>query len=223
MGKVEPSRRATVAPLFQAVGPDAVEVAWYCLTCGTIYKTREEAERCFVQHSGDDRSKHCSEWSCKDCGRSVPHAYQQRCHACLEKHYLKQEQEHLAAAENVISAEDYPSDQGVVYNAEYYQCIEDLVECCRDRGEEVPSRVWATEPSTFQLDLDNILRSAWDNWVEDLDCDEDLKDMRHVAGYVALRDAVREFNAAQTFEIFRECSTAVDLTKISGRLRLKEV
>lgn len=68
--------------------------------------------------------------------------------------------------------QDYPDDQGVVWDGNYYQCIEDLVDHCDMEGIEVPSLVWATSPKGGRVHI------------------------THIRGTEKLEKAVEKFNAA---------------------------
>jgi len=203
---VQPSRRAVAEPLVKAAKPDEV-VAWFCTNCGTVYKTKEEAERCTVKR-GDIPSECCTEWSCEECGAPSFSVYQRYCHGCMNTRRAKREQESLAKAEKVIEAKDYPEDQGVVYDGKFYCSIEGFVEHCEDEGIEVPARVWATTPSKFALNADEILDYAWECFLDG--CDE--LDMSNIEVADEFRAAVKSFNEQQKATMYWECGTAVDLT-----------
>lgn len=217
--RAEPKRRAVVEALVKASKPDET-VAWFCTNCGTVYSDKGghgkyDAERCAVRRP-QRYARHCpatvdqtpcTEWACEDCGAECS-AYQWYCSKCIGKHRTDSEDEKLAKTKDVIAAKDYPSDQGVVWDGNYHQCLEDLVDHCDNRDIELPRRVWATKPSFFQLNPDGILEDAWENWSEGC---EDMG-MDQICAEDEFKAAVEAFNKGQSARIFWECGTAVDLT-----------
>lgn len=213
--RAEPSRRSVAEALVKESKPGEV-VAYFCTNCGTVYSDKngtgkEDAERCTVRriwNRDGDRSKDCTEWSCEKCGEPcLP--YQWFCHKCQGSHYERQEKEKLAKAEVVP---DYPDDQGVVWNGDYYQCIEDLIEHCEYDDIPVPDRVWATAPVPFALNADRILEHTFEEWSEGAD-DVDF----HFCGEDEFKAAVAAFNEANKNKVlFFETSKAVDLTAYQG-------
>ena len=217
--RAEPSRRSVAAPLVKAGHPGEY-VAWYCTNCGTIYKTKDDAERCAVKNGearfakgrkGMDDTKPCTEWSCEECGKPAFAPYQWYCGSCLSKHRTARDQEKLAKAEKVVKAEDYPDDQGVVWDDEWYCCLEDFVEWCHNMDVDVPPRVWATSPSRFHVNADEILEAEFENWAEG--CDD--IGMDSIVGVDDFKAFVAAFNERQTATLWWECDTAVDLTGVS--------
>jgi hypothetical protein len=111
----------------------------------------------------------------------------------------------------VIPWKDYPEDQGIVFDSEYYPCIDDFLEHCEMRGLDVPKRVWATNPSFFKIDP-NIIEELFYDWADGC---EDIDKMEMV-GEIGLRMAIEDFNKEQTACIYFESSTAVvDLENIN--------
>lgn len=214
--RAEPKRKAEIGALIKArdvnTGEAAPVVAYFCKNCGTVYSNKGgvgkyNAERCSVKRPWKgDPSKFCSEWACEQCGEpSSP--YQWLCSKCLNKRRWSREKEKIAKAE---LAEDYPDDQGVFWEGNYYGCIEDVIDYCEGEGIDIPDRVWATEPVPFVLDMDGILDSAFENWAEG--CGDIEPSFRGRAG---LRAAFKAFNEANSSHLvlYAEVNKAVDMSE----------
>jgi len=216
----QPKRKAPVDALVKAQKPDEV-VAYYCTNCGTVYSDKNgtgkyNAERCSRKsskmwgrsgHAPQDQTP-CSEWACEDCGEECS-PYQWFCSKCIGKHRTDWEKVKLAKAEVVP---DYPDDQGVIWNDEYHQCIDDLLEYCALRDIDVPDRAWATAPAPFALDADRILEHAFEEWSEGC---EDAEP--YYCGEDEFKAAVAAFNEANSDKVlFFETDKAVDLTPYKG-------
>jgi len=206
--RAEPSRRATVESLVKTSDLTGPIVAWFCTNCGTVYRTKDDAERCTVKTRDRDRSKHCTEWTCEDCGEPAFSAYQWYCHGCLDKKRKARLELKLANSLSVVKAKDYPSDRPIIHDDDWHASLDEFLEHCEEEGLGVPARVWATEPEKFGLDADDILSGALENWSEG--CDDFDMDLIH--GEDEFRAAVKAFNEIQTAVIYCECNTAVDLT-----------
>lgn len=212
--RAEPKRKAPVDALVKQADPTKV-VAYFCTNCGTVYSDKGghgkyDAERCarVERHRWNQEATPCSEWACEDCGEEC-RPYQWYCSKCIGKHRVDHEAAKLAKAEVVP---DYPDDQGVVWNGDYYQCIEDLIEHCEYDDIPIPDRVWATAQVPFALNADRILEHAFEEWSEGAD-DVDS----HFCGEDEFKAAVAAFNEANSGKVlFFETSKAVDLTAYQG-------
>ena len=208
--RAEPSRRAVAETLVKQSKPDEV-VAWFCTNCGTVYKSKDDAERCVVRNRHwhrhcprPDSIKSCTNWACEDCGVECT-AFQWYCHKCIDKHRTDPDDEKLAKAEVV---ENYPSDQGVFWNGDYHQSIEDLIDHCEYNGIDIPDRVWATSPTPFSVSADNVLEHAFEQWSEGCEDAEPC-----YSGEDDFRAAVKSFNEANSNKLlYFKTSKAVDLT-----------
>lgn len=208
--RAEPKRKAPVDALVKQASPSKV-VAYFCTNCGTVYSDKngtgkEDAERCArkVRHRWNQEETPCSEWACEDCGEECS-PYQWYCSKCIGSHRVDSEAVKLAKAEVI---EDYPGDQGVVWNGDYYHCIEDLIEHCEYDDIPIPDRVWATAPTPFRLSADDILEHAFEEWSEGAD-DVDF----HFCGEDEFKAAVAAFNESNSDKVlFFETDKAVDLT-----------
>jgi len=206
--RAEPSREAVAEALVKRADPTKV-VAWFCTNCGTVHATEKDAKRCTTKRPyNTDPGKFCTEWACEDCGEPAS-PYQWYCSKCLRKRQGVREAENLAKAQVVIAAADYPNDQGVVWDSNYYQCLEDFADHCDNRDIELPDRVWATEPRFFTISIESILEHAFEEWSEGCDDAEP-----NWSGEDELKVAVEVFNKANKGMIlYWECNTAVDLTE----------
>lgn len=218
--RAEPKRKALVDALVKQADPTKV-VAYFCTNCGTVYSDKgghgkQDAERCAVKSPrrwgrsgpGPEEQTPCSEWACEDCGEECS-PYQWYCSKCIGKHRVDHEAVKLAKAEVVP---DYPDDQGVVWNGEYYHCIDDLIDHCESGGDDIPDRVWATAPVPFRLNAEEILEHAFENWSEGC---EDAEP--YYSGEDEFKAAVAAFNEANKDKVlFFETDKAVDLTAYQG-------
>lgn len=216
--RAEPKRRAVVEALVKESNPTKV-VAYFCTHCGTVYSDKngsgkENAERCTVNNrqARFDRERKwrevaavepCTDWVCEKCGGECSD-YQWYCERCRSRHQASCEEKRLATAEVVPN---YPYNQGVYWNDSYFDCIDTFIDFCEMEGIEVPDRVWATERIPFELDADDILESAFEDWsegcadVDDKYCGED-----------EFKAAVAAFNEANDDKVlFFESNKAVDL------------
>ena len=218
--RAEPKRKAPVDALVKQADPTKV-VAYFCTNCGTVYSDKggtgkEDAERCGVKsrrrwgRSGPDPEEQtpCSEWACEDCGEECS-PYQWYCSKCLSSRNVDREDVKLAKAEVI---ENYPCDQGVVSNGNYYHCIDDFIDHCESNEYDIPDRVWATEPRPFQLNADDILEHAFEEWSDGC---EDAEP--YYSGEEEFRAAVAAFNEANKDKLlYFETNKAVDLTEYKG-------
>jgi hypothetical protein len=202
----QPSRRAVAEALVKESDPSKV-VAWFCTNCGTVYKTKDDAERCAMGKRKMREVEPCTEWTCEECEQPAA-PYQWYCQACLSRHRSEKEAKLLDECQKVTRAEDYPTDQGVCYDGEYYYCLEDLVETFDLEGWDLPPRVWATEPSIFSMNADDIIAAEVERWADS--CDD--VDIDQVAGREEFRAAVEAFNAKQGMTLWWQGGGAVDLT-----------
>lgn len=196
---VEPTKRSVAEALVKESDPTRV-AAYFCTTCGRVYtgtRAKDDAERC--------PGAKCTKWTCEDCGEDSSPS-QRYCSKCISKRQTALEEKKLAEAEEVISWHDYPNDQGVVWDHDYYQSIEDLDDACAFECIELPSRVWATAPVAFKLNADDILSGVFEEWSDGSDVDPNY------SGEDEFREAVKVFNKAnENLVLFWETDKVVDL------------
>lgn len=202
--RAEPSRRSVAEALVKESDPTKV-VAYFCKECGTVYSDlrgtgKDDAERC-------SQTPRCTDWSCEECGEPAMSPYQWYCLSCLSKRRSAKEDEDLAKAETVIAADEYPDDRPVFYEGDFYPCLEELLEAYEWEAQTIPDRVWAAEPSVFQLDLDDALEAAFERWAEGMG-GYTLDD---ISGQDELRAAVEEFNKGQDITIYWQRGEVVEL------------
>jgi len=205
--RAEPKRRSIAQALVKHSDPSKI-VAWYCQHCGRVYKDKEDAERC--------PKKECTYWECETCGLECS-AFQWYCSSCLETNRWVRELEKLSRAE-AIRAEDYPNDRGVVYEDKWYPCLDDFIDAHEHDDSGLPVRVWATEPSEFQLTMDDVLYEPFQRWLDDVQgiLESDIRGVKELAA------AVEAFNAKQILTIDWQSNKAVDLAKIKKELEEHE-
>jgi hypothetical protein len=193
----QPSKPSVAEALVKESDPTKV-VAWFCTTCGRVFNSKDDAEKC----------PKCCEWACEDCGKKCT-AFQWYCTSCITKHRYQRERKQLMECTNVIPWEEYPSDQGVVWEDEYFQCLQDVEDHCEYHGLELPQRVWATEPLPFMLNTDDILDHAFEEWSDGA---EDAE--RRWDGETELRAAIDAFNQKNSGMLlyYETNKTVVDLT-----------
>lgn len=191
-----PCQYARVDALGKQTDPWRI-VAWYCMDCGRVFSTKEDAERC----------PKCSKWACEDCGEPCT-PYQWFCIGCLQKRRLQRDRQRLAEASTVISWREYPSHQGVFWEDDYYESLMDLADHCDYNELKFPERVWASTPEPFRIDVEDVLEHAFETWAEGA---PDVG--RCWEGEKELREAVAAFNDRnKDLVLFVETRTvAVDL------------
>jgi hypothetical protein len=202
-------RRAIVEALVKKSNIDEI-VAYFCTHCGTVYKTKIEAERCSIKDE-------CAEWGC-ECGNRIRWYYYDLCDECLNKRGVDRCIEYMKKKHRlVISWKEYP-DQGVVFLDEYFDNIDDFVEHCRENEIDIPPMVWATDPHKFKIDPYRVIYDAFYEWSDgnlEADC---------MVGDIGLLLAIEDFNKAQTACLyFQSDNTVVSLEGIEEDITFVEI
>ena len=194
----KPSTPSVAEALYTKDKPDE-PACWFCTGCRTAKPSKEYAEAC----------PQCAKWTCIACGEEAS-AFQKYCSKCLGRQLDEKEAKRLEAAERV-PASQYPYDHGVVWDGNYYDGIDSLLDHCDAEGLESPKLVWATEPIRFWMDADAALENALDNWGDGFVEGIEIHD---IEGVYEFRQAVKALNNANDHNfIYQQTDKTVELGK----------
>jgi hypothetical protein len=130
---------------------------------------------CKLPHIHGIAENCCKKGICKICGKESPSAYNLICYDCRDK-------EQMDKAEKL---ENW--DGPVCYNDEYFETMDNLIDCKDAR--DLPEFVYIAETENIpKLDADDILERLCEDLYED--AYEDLN------GVDEFEEAIREFNKA---------------------------
>jgi hypothetical protein len=120
---------------------------WACGECGTVFRTKEDAEHCHAPRI------------CPACGEPIKqNGY---CRPCADKRIAARRQAAFEKAEKIL-AEGYPTDQGVVDpfgddDSGYYPSLGEALGRFEDEGKEPPPFFWATTFEPLHITKQDIV------------------------------------------------------------------
>lgn len=135
---------------------DQALVGYACSTCGVFFTIRKMSviagRELTEEEAKQEATQHCVKFCI--CGQPLEKYYKLLCSACQGAREAEREKARFEKAEK-ISIEDY--DGPIVWDDEYYDSVDALLDHCESEGLDVPEYVWSTSPQVFSLSAENVI------------------------------------------------------------------
>jgi len=159
---------------------------WYCGKCRCVSASLHMAEQ-------------CCDPKCDKCGKPVPQGHC-RCTACWNESQDKAEKARFEKAKH-LKPEEYTGwiySDGLGWSEGYFECIDDLIDYCKEEDADIPEYVWATNEVHFaQASIDDLLSNIHDRAYEDFETES-------LHGLPELKKAIETFNEANKYVVSYE-------------------